>query len=161
MFENSGAKSASASLLLTLLFFKMDKVELRIDENGRRWLYTDDVARMDEDGYFYIAQRKKDMILVSGFNVYPSEIEAVLYAHPAVMEAAVIGVSDTYRGEAVKACVVLKPEANVAAEELVAHCKTQLAVYKVPGIVEIRESLPKTAIGKILHRVLREEAQSK
>jgi len=101
------------------------------------------------------------MILVSGFNVYPSEIEAVLYAHPAVMEAAVIGVSDAYRGEAVKACVVLKPEANVAAEELVAHCKTQLAVYKVPGIVEIRESLPKTAIGKILHRVLREEAQSK
>ena len=132
---------------------------LRIDENGRKWLYTGDVARMDEDGYFYIAQRKKDMILVSGFNVYPSEVEAVLYAHPAVMEVAVIGIKDAYRGEAVKACVVLKSSVNVAAAELVAHCKTQLAVYKVPGIIEIRESLPKTAIGKILHRVLREESQ--
>ncbi len=135
-------------------------VTLRADAEGRRWLYTGDVARMDEDGFFYIAQRKKDMILVSGFNVYPSEVEGVLYAHPAVMEAAVIGVSDVYRGEAVKACVVLKPEARATAEELVAHCKTQLAVYKVPGIVEIRESLPKTAVGKILHRVLREESQS-
>ena len=132
---------------------------LRIDTDGRKWLYTGDVARMDEDGYFYIAQRKKDMILVSGFNVYPSEVEAVLYAHPAVMEAAVIGVADAYRGEAVKACIVLKPKMEATVEEFAAHCKTQLAVYKVPGIIEIRESLPKTAIGKILHRVLREEMQ--
>ena len=133
---------------------------LRTDEKGVRWLYTGDVARMDEDGYFYITQRKKDMILVSGFNVYPSEIEAVLYAHPAVSEAAVIGIPDEYRGEKVKACVVLKPGAKATVEELAAHCKKHLAVYKVPGVLEIRASLPKTAVGKILHRVLRAEELS-
>ena len=83
-------------------------IALRTDEAGRCWLYTGDVARMDEDGYTYIVQRKKDMIIVSGFNVYPSEVEGVLYTHPAVMEAAVIGIPDSYRGEAVKACVVLE-----------------------------------------------------
>ena len=83
-------------------------IALREDAAGRMWLYTGDVARMDEDGYTYIVQRKKDMIIVSGFNVYPSEVEGVLYEHPAVMEAAVIGIPDAYRGEVVKACVVLK-----------------------------------------------------
>ena len=135
-------------------------IALRKDDAGRTWLYTGDVARMDEDGYFYIVQRKKDMIIVSGFNVYPSEVEGVLYTHPAVMEAAVIGIPDAYRGEAVKACVVLKAGAAVTPEELTEHCKGGLAEYKVPSKVEIRESLPKTAVGKILHRVLREEDQS-
>ncbi len=116
-------------------------IALRPDAEGRTWLYTGDVARMDEDGYTYIVQRKKDMIIVSGFNVYPSEVEGVLYMHPAVIEAAVIGVPDAYRGEAVKACVVLKSG-------------------EVPREIEIRESLPKTAVGKILHRVLREEDQT-
>jgi long-chain acyl-CoA synthetase len=106
-------------------------------------------------------QRKKDLILVGGFNVYPSEVESVLYGHPAVMEAAVIGVADSYRGEVVKACVVLKPSASATPEEIIEHCKTSLAIYKVPRIVEIRDSLPKTPVGKILHRVLREEAQAK
>jgi len=132
-------------------------IALRKDEEGRTWLYTGDVARMDEDGYQYIVQRKKDLIIVGGFNVYPSEVESVLYTHPSVMEAAVIGVPDSYRGEVVKACVVLKQDAAATSDELMEHCKGDLAAYKVPCKVEIRDSLPKTAVGKILHRVLREE----
>jgi len=132
-------------------------IALREDKAGRTWLYTGDVARMDEDGYTYIVQRKKDMIIVSGFNVYPSEVEGELYTHPAVMEAGVIGIPDSYRGEAVKACVVLKSGATATAEELIAHCKLGLAEFKIPREIEFRESLPKTAVGKILHRVLREE----
>lgn len=137
------------------------QIALRQDEGGRTWLYTGDVARMDEDGYSYIVQRKKDMIIVSGFNVYPSEVESVLYTHPAVMEAGVIGIPDAYRGEMVKAFVVLKQGASATPEELIEHCKGGLAEFKVPCKIEIRESLPKTAIGKILHRVLREEEQAK
>jgi long-chain acyl-CoA synthetase len=133
-------------------------IALRTDSAGRCWLYTGDVARMDEDGYTYIVQRKKDMIIVSGFNVYPSEVEGVLYTHPAVMEAAVVGIPDSYRGEAVKACVVLKSGATATPDELTAHCKEGLAEFKVPCQIEIRDSLPKTEVGKILHRVLREEA---
>ncbi|HEX3230931.1 MAG TPA: AMP-binding protein, partial [Pyrinomonadaceae bacterium] len=136
-------------------------IALREDEAGRRWLYTGDVARMDEDGYTYIVQRKKDMIIVSGFNVYPSEVEGVLYTHPEVMEAAVIGVPDSYRGEAVKACVVLKRDATATPEELITHCQTGLAEFKIPREIEIRASLPKTAVGKILRRVLREESRAK
>ena len=135
-------------------------IALREDEAGRTWLYTGDVARMDEDGYTYIVQRKKDMIIVSGFNVYPSEVEGVLYTHPAVQEVAVIGIPDPYRGEAVKACVVFKSGATASAEELISHCKVGLAEFKVPREIEIRESLPKTAVGKILHRLLREEVSS-
>ena len=135
-------------------------IALRPDAEGRTWLYTGDVARMDEDGYTYIVQRKKDMIIVSGFNVYPSEVEGVLYMHPAVIEAAVIGVPDAYLGEAVKACVVLKSGATATSEELKEHCEGGLAEFKVPREIEIRESLPKTAVGKILHRVLREEDQT-
>ena len=135
-------------------------IALRTDGAGRTWLYTGDVARMDEDGYTYIVQRKKDMIIVGGFNVYPSEVEGVLYTHSAVMEAAVIGIPDAYRGEVVKACVVLKQGAAATPEELTEHCKGGLAEFKVPAKVEIRESLPKTAVGKILHRVLREEEQA-
>jgi long-chain acyl-CoA synthetase len=136
-------------------------IALRTDAEGRTWLYTGDVARMEEDGYFFIMQRKKDMIIAGGFKVYPSEVESVLYAHPAVMEAAVIGIPDAYRGEAVKACVVLKPGAVASSAELIEHCKTALAIFKVPHVVEIRDSLPKTPVGKILHRVLLEEEQSK
>jgi long-chain acyl-CoA synthetase len=131
-------------------------IALRTDESGRQWLYTGDVARMDEDGFTYIVQRKKDMIIVSGFNVYPTEVEGVLFTHPAVMEAAVIGRPDAYRGESVKAFVVLKAGANATCEELIAHCETGLADFKIPREIEFRESLPKTAVGKVLHRVLRE-----
>jgi long-chain acyl-CoA synthetase len=116
------------------------------------------VARMDEDGYSTIVQRKKDMIIVAGFNVYPSEVEAVLFSHPAVMEAAVIGVPHHYYGEVVKAFVVPKPGAPITAEELGSHCAANLAEFKRPVEIELRESLPKSAVGKILRRALREEA---
>jgi long-chain acyl-CoA synthetase len=131
-------------------------IALRTDGAGKRWLYTGDIARMDEDGYTYIVQRKKDMIIVSGFNVYPSEVESVLFTHPAVREAAVIGKPDSYRGERVKAFVVLKAGASVTVEDLIAHCETSLAEFKVPREIVFRESLPKTAVGKVLHRVLRD-----
>ncbi|MEN3334816.1 MAG: long-chain acyl-CoA synthetase [Blastocatellia bacterium] len=120
------------------------------------WLHTGDVARMDEDGYFYIVQRKKDMIIVSGFNVYPNEVEEVLFTHPSVKEAAVIGVPCAYRGEAVKAFIVLKPDSQAAAEELIDYCRAHLARYKVPSLIEFAESLPKSAVGKVLRRELRE-----
>ncbi len=114
------------------------------------WLYTGDIARMDEDGFFYIVDRKKDVIICSGFNVYPREVEEVLYAHPKVLEAAVIGVPDPYRGETAKAFVVLKPGEEATEEEIITYCKEQMAAYKAPTIVEFRDSLPKTAIGKVL-----------
>jgi long-chain acyl-CoA synthetase len=120
------------------------------------WLYTGDVARMDEDGYFYIVQRKKDLILVSGYNVYPTEIEEVLFTHAAVKECAVIGVPDQYRGEAVKAFVVLKEGASASAAELQAFCRERLAKYKLPTLIEFLDALPKSAVGKVLRRELRE-----
>jgi len=130
---------------------------LRRHEDGRLWLHTGDVATMDADGFTTIVQRKKDMIIVSGFNVYPTEVESVLFAHPAVMEAAVIGVPDAYRGEVVKAFIVLKPEAACTIDDIRGHCETNLADFKRPVQIEIRESLPKSAVGKVLRRVLREE----
>jgi long-chain acyl-CoA synthetase len=126
------------------------------------WLLTGDVARMDEEGYFYIVDRKKDMIIAGGYNIYPREVEEVLYAHPAVQEAAVIGVPDAYRGETVAAYVVLKSGQSVTQEELDRHCRANLAAYKVPRIYEFRESLPKSMVGKVLKRELREQlAQEK
>ncbi len=130
---------------------------LRRDEEGRVWLYTGDVARMDEDGFTYIVQRKKDMIIVSGFNVYPWEVEQVLFSHPAVMEAVAIGIPDSYRGEVVKAFVVLKPGTTCTVDELRSHCAANLADFKRPVRIDVRESLPKTAVGKVLRRVLRDE----
>jgi long-chain acyl-CoA synthetase len=130
---------------------------LRADSDGRIWFHTGDIAVVDADGFTSIVQRKKDMIIVDGYNVYPSEIEAVLYQHPAIRLAAAIGVPDPYHGETVKACVALKPGATVSADELVAYCRSGLTEYKVPRSVEIRETLPMSAVGKILYRVLREE----
>jgi long-chain acyl-CoA synthetase len=119
------------------------------------WFHTGDIAYRDEEGYYFIKDRVKDMIIRGGFNVYPREIEEVLYAHPAVAEAAVIGVPDTALGEEIKAVVALKPGQSVAAEELIGYCKEQLAAYKYPRSVEIRDTLPKTATGKILKRELK------
>lgn len=125
------------------------------------WLATGDLARMDEDGFFYIVDRKKDMILsTSGFNVYPSEIERVLLLHPQVREAAVIGVPRRDGGESIKACVV-RASAAVSADELVAHCRRYLAPYKVPAKIEFRAELPRTILGKTLHRVLRAEEKER
>jgi long-chain acyl-CoA synthetase len=123
------------------------------------WLYTGDIARMDEDGYFYIVDRKKDLIIAGGYNIYPREVEEVLYTHPAVLEAAVVGVPDPYRGETVKAYLVFKPGAKATSQELEAFCRGHLAPFKVPKQFEIRSSLPKNAVGKILRRVLRDEAK--
>ena len=127
------------------------------------WLYTGDIAKMDEDGYFYIVDRKKDMIDVSGLKVWPREVEEVLYEHPAVSEAAVVGIPDPYRGETVKAYVTLKPEygGKVTEEEIIKFCKEKIASYKAPRSVEFRTSLPKTLVGKVLRRTLREELESK
>ena len=130
---------------------------LRRDDSGRLWFHTGDVARMDEDGYTSIVQRKKDMIIVDGFNVYPSDVESVLYSHPAVRLAAVIGIPDAYHGETVKACIALKPGATATSEEIIAYCREGLTEYKVPRSVEIRDTLPMSAVGKILYRVLRDE----
>jgi len=130
---------------------------LRVDEDGRVWFHTGDIARIDEDGYTSIVQRKKDLIIVDGFNVYPSEVEAVLYTHPAIKLAAVIGVPHKYHGEVVKACVVLREGTSVPAAELDAHCAASLAEFKRPRHIEIRETLPMSAVGKVLYRVLRDE----
>jgi long-chain acyl-CoA synthetase len=125
------------------------------------WLYTGDVARMDESGYFYIVDRKKDVIVASGYNVYPREIEEVLFEHPDVAEAVAIGVSDEYRGEAVKAFVVKRSGAQATEEDVLAFCKERLAAYKTPKAVEFREELPKSAVGKLLRRVLVDEERAK
>jgi long-chain acyl-CoA synthetase len=130
---------------------------LRRGADGRLWFYTGDIAVMDEDGFTSIVQRKKDMIIVDGYNVYPSEVESILYLHPAVKLAAVIGVGDAYHGEIVKACIALKPGAAVTPDAVIAYCRESLAEYKVPRLVEIRDTLPMSAVGKILYRVLREE----
>ncbi len=124
------------------------------------WLWTGDIAKMDADGYFFIVDRKKDMILVSGFNVYPNEIEEVIAAHPKVVEAAVIGLPDKTSGESVHAYVVAK-DPSLSIEELRNWCKDQLTGYKRPRHIEFRESLPKTNVGKILRRELRDEALAK
>ena len=121
------------------------------------WLYTGDIARMDEDGYFYIEDRKKDLIITGGYNVYPREVEEVLYQHSKVLEASVIGVPSKVRGERIKAFVVLKDGTSGKASELVEFCKTRLAPYKVPKAIVFRDELPKSMAGKILRRVLREQ----
>ena len=121
------------------------------------WLRTGDIATMDEDGYFYIVDRKKDMILTAGFNVYPREVEEILYQHPKVLEAAVIGLPDKLRGEKVTAYVVLKPGETATAQEIRAFCRERLAHYKEPRAVHFRDELPKSMAGKVLRRVLKEE----
>jgi len=124
------------------------------------WFFTGDIGVMDEDGYFRIVDRKNDMIIASGYNVYPAEVEAVLYDHPMVLEAAVYGVADEKRGETVKAAIVLKPDETATEQEFIDFCKQQLAAYKVPKIIRFQDELPKSLIGKVLRRVLREEEQS-
>lgn len=125
------------------------------------WLYTGDIARMDEDGYFYIVDRKKDLIIASGYNIVPREVEEVLFLHPKVQEAVVAGVPHPVRGETVKAYVVLKEGHAATPDEIIQFCRTQLAAYKVPSLVEFRSELPKSMVGKFLRRALVEEEQAK
>ena len=125
------------------------------------WLYTGDIAKVDEEGYTYIVDRKKDMVIAGGYNIFPRDIEEVLYTHPKIKEAAVAGISDPYRGETLKAYVVLKEGETLTEEEVIEFCKENLAAYKVPKLVEFRTELPKTMVGKILRRALREEEEKK
>jgi len=121
------------------------------------WLYTGDIARMDEEGYFYIVDRKKELIKPGGYQVWPREVEEVIATHPKVLEVGVAGVPDPYRGETVKAWVVTKPGESLTEEEIKEWCKDKLAKYKIPTLVEFRKELPKTMVGKILRRELIKE----
>jgi long-chain acyl-CoA synthetase len=132
---------------------------LRLHSDGKRWLHTGDLAYLDEDGYVFLVDRKKDMVKTSGYQVWPREIEEVLSAHPAVLEACVAGVPHALKGEVARAWVVLKPEHSATEEELRAFCRERLAPYKVPANVEFRKDLPKTMVGKVLRRVLAAEAR--
>jgi long-chain acyl-CoA synthetase len=125
------------------------------------WLYTGDIAVRDEDDYFFIVDRKKDMIIAGGYNIYPREIDEVLYQHPKIQDAVSVGVPDEYRGETVKAYVVLKEGERATEEEIIGFCREKLAAYKAPKIVEFRDSLPKSAVGKILRKILRAEEEAK
>jgi long-chain acyl-CoA synthetase len=125
------------------------------------WLSTGDIAQMDDEGYFYIVDRKKDMIIAGGFNIYPREVDEVLYQHPKIAEAVSAGVPDAYRGETVKAFVVLKEGCDASDKEIIAFCKEKLAPYKVPKQIEFRKELPKSAVGKILRKILRDEEVAK
>jgi long-chain acyl-CoA synthetase len=119
------------------------------------WLYTGDIGELDADGYIYIRDRKKDMAIVGGYNVYPREVEEVLFTHPDVKEAASAGVPDPYYGETIRAHVVLKPGVATTADDLVAHCKANLARYKVPSRIDIVDALPRTVVGKVDRVALR------
>ena len=125
------------------------------------WLYTGDIAVQDEDDYFFIVDRKKDMIIAGGFNIYPRDIDEVLYQHPKIVDAVTIGVPDEYRGETVKAFIVLKEGETASEEEIITFCREKLTAYKVPKLIEFRNELPKSAVGKVLRKILREEEIAK
>ncbi len=137
----------------------------RPDETGNvlkeGWLYTGDIGVMDKDGYLTIVDRKKDVIVASGFNVYPKEIDELLFAHPKILEACTIGVPHEYRGETVKSFVVLKDNDKLNSEELISYCRQHLAPYKVPRLIEFTDALPKSPIGKILRKDLREKEKQR
>jgi long-chain acyl-CoA synthetase len=121
------------------------------------WFRSGDIAKMDADGYFYIVDRAKDVIIRAGMNIYPREIEEVLHNHPAVWEAAVVGIPDETLSENVVAFVALVPDANVTAQELQKYCRDRLAIYKCPKMIEFVERLPKNSTGKIMKRTLRDK----
>ncbi|MDQ0217588.1 fatty acid--CoA ligase family protein [Peribacillus cavernae] len=139
-------------------YYKMPEETAAVLKGG--WLYTGDLARMDEEGYFYIVDRKKEMIIVGGYNVYPREVEEVLFAHPNIVEAAVIGIPDPNQGEVVQAFVVKKND-SLTEEELLAYCADHLAKYKVPQVIEFIGELPKNTTGKILRRSLKDQVLQK
>ncbi|HIE37199.1 TPA: long-chain fatty acid--CoA ligase [Candidatus Geothermarchaeota archaeon] len=146
-------------------YYNMDEENKMVffEKYGYRWFRTGDMGKMDEEGYFYIVDRKKDLIKYKGYSVYPREVEEVLYRHEAVKEAAVIGIPHKEYGELVKAYIVLKDEykGKVSEEDIIEYAKEHLAPYKTPKVVEFRDDLPKSAVGKVLRRVLREEELKK
>lgn len=125
------------------------------------WLYTGDIGKMDEDGFFYIVDRKKDIVIAGGYNIYPRDVEETLYSHPKIREAVVAGIPDQYRGETLKAYVVLREGCSATEQEIIDFCRDKMARYKVPTAVEFRAELPKTLVGKFLRRVLVEEEKRK
>jgi long-chain acyl-CoA synthetase len=127
---------------------------MRMRADGTTWLHTGDLAYLDEDGYVFLVDRKKDLIKTSGFQVWPREIEEVLTAHPAVLEVGVAGVPDSIKGEVANAWVVLRPGHSASEDDLRAYCRQRLAPYKVPARVLFRSELPKTTVGKVLRRAL-------
>ena len=135
-------------------YYKMPEETAATIKDG--WLYTGDLAKMDEEGYFYIVDRKKDIVLVGGYNVYPREVEEVLYEHPDVVEVAVVGVPDSNFGESVRAFVVSK-NPNLTTDQLLEYCREHLAKYKVPSAIDFLEELPKNTTGKILRRSLKDQ----
>ncbi len=137
-------------------YWKMPEETMNALRDG--WLYTGDIAKMDNDGYVYIIDRKKDMIISGGYNIYPREVDEVLYEHPKVMDAVAVGVPDSYRGEIVKAYIVLRPGEEMTEDEIRSFCRERLAPFKVPRVIEFRDSLPKTAVGKISRKELRRQA---
>jgi long-chain acyl-CoA synthetase len=133
-----------------------------VDAGGiRRWLHTGDLGYLDEDGYLFIVDRKKDLIKTCGYQVWPREVEETLASHAAVAEVGVAGVPDETKGEAVRAWVVLRRGESASEADLRAYCRERLAPYKVPSKIEMRTELPKTMVGKVLRRALREEAQAR
>ncbi len=139
-------------------YWKMEEETAATLKEG--WLLTGDIVRMDEAGYVYVVDRKKDMIIAKGYNIYPREIDEVLYEHPSIVDAVALGVPDPHRGETVKAYVVVKEGEHLEEEEVIAFCRERLAAYKVPKLVEFRDSLPKTMVGKVLRKELRKEYES-
>jgi len=125
------------------------------------WCFTGDIAQMDEDGYFYIVDRKKDMIISGGFNIYPRDVDEVFYEHPKIQECCAIGIPDPKRGENVKLFVVLKEGETATQEELIEWAKAKLAVYKLPTEIEFRKELPKSTVGKVLRKELKAEEMAK
>jgi long-chain acyl-CoA synthetase len=135
--------------------------EETVDSIRDGWFYTGDIGYMDEDGYLFIVDRKKDMVIAGGYNIYPREIDEILFEHPKILEACAVGIKDTYRGETIKAFVVVKPGESLAGDEIIEFCKDKLASYKVPKLVEFMKELPKSTVGKVLRRKLKEMEESK
>ncbi|MBN1883584.1 MAG: long-chain fatty acid--CoA ligase [Deltaproteobacteria bacterium] len=135
-------------------YYKKPEETEKVLKDG--WFYTGDIGIMDEDGYITIVDRKKDMIIAGGYNIYPLELDDILFDHPKILEACCIGVPDSYRGETVKACIVVKEGETLTEAELIAYCKEKMAAYKVPKLVEFFDDLPKSTVGKILRRKLKE-----
>lgn len=154
---NSGELCVKGPQVMPCYWNRPDETQLVFTPDG--YLKTGDIARMDEEGFIYLVDRKKDMIVVSGFNVYPNEVEQVIGMHPGVLEVGVVGVMDNESGERVKACIVKKDPA-LTPEDINLYCRAHLAAYKVPKIIEFYEELPKTNVGKILRRALKEAHQS-
>jgi len=140
-------------------YYKKPEETEKVLKDG--WFYTGDIGKFDEDGYLSIVDRKKDLIIAGGYNIYPMEIDDILFDHPKIMEACAVGVPDSYRGETVKAFIVLKEGEDMTETEVIAYCRERLAAYKVPKRVEFIEELPKSAVGKILRRTLREMEEQK